>query len=322
MSRSEPHNYPTYIIWQRPPEVHSVQWSSPLGLLQPPLLPQWILQEIITGLKRRKKQLDTGKPIIPIDVCITEHAFQLLEQMYGGHDNFVPMPRVLGEWLTAYLKVSSPWSEEHEQDFVVRCLKESDCKQVHVPWKPVRSLRKILKKAETEIVGERAKSSAPFELLFPSPEDRGAYEVAFCNLTEAHLGSEFFGIGGKTVFLPEHLRWWKKQGDARNPSPVNKKNYPLVDDKHVALVRIVFPADELNMLYVRHEGKHESWVYKGRDCPSHKTKIGGWCMVPRDGWMPLEAGNILLLGRLFKNANGKIQVMPGSLLLKYLGSET
>ena len=312
-----PENLPTYIVWERPDQLDvrlQPERSKRIAiaiqrLFPPPLFHHWILQEIIKGLKRKERDLRWFRGrLVPIDVCLADQFYSASEGLYSPEKRAY-FARHLGQWLTAQVMASSPARlRAGHAGFVIRCLKVEEGK---IPprdaWIPVRPWHRFARKRiEAELLGIDKLVEIPFWLEFP----RARPDPVTLELKHIIAPSEdVYQVKippEKRTFLP-----WKQ--------PIDKSLYPLVDDNHAELVAVTFPHDRKQLCYIQHHGQHETWIYKGKEYAWGNAGLGPWNMVPRDGWVPVEPGNIVLLGRMIgqmiETANAP-RIVPGSLALE------
>jgi len=68
---------------------------------------------------------------------------------------------------------------------------------------------------------------------------------------------------------------------------------------------------EIEQLWIRHIGSHESWLH-------HKT----WNAISREKWEPIVPGDRVVLGRVVEERSNLFRIVPGSLMLRVISLES
>lgn len=308
------YDFPTYIIWKRPGSIDRFPGLENLPkfiyqilriLFPPRLFNRWIYQEIWKELDRRKKTIEAfaGK-IYPIDIFLPKESYSALSKLYSSSPDDLEISRDLGQWLTEQLM--SAWMKKGTQkgnrpELVIRCVVTGDDDQPEFDAiQPMSWREKLARRIEGCLLGIDLPEASPFWIYFPRAVTVKATRVDITNLID---GEE------ETIerFFPEN--------EADLPITIfDPQKYPLVDEKHATIRAALFSTDKLVMLYLRHIGQHETWVYKGVHSKL-VTKLGFWRMAPRDGWMPIVSGNFIVLGRIVEEDDGPY-IVPGSMVLR------
>lgn len=285
----------TYPVWNRHYELSWLPTRTIRGLpgfindflrnyLGSPFLLFRIRDDIISILRTLPETI-AAHPLIEIDVCLSASAAGYLETV-TGKDVYQ-----IGCWLT------NQFSSLHFHEKIGRKIPNT---VIHV-WR--------------DDLGENANDG--YKIYMPWADRYTVYQKSNLALLISrvdvqrespafiinHNRDKVTGFGMED--LCKLLRW----------SPIKAmRRYPLLSDHHIEIASTV-SKDGLERLWVRHCAYHESWKI------SENTAV--WEAIPRDAWVPVLRGNVLVLGRVIPVANPvddhnaiQMVVLPGSLLLK------
>jgi len=326
---------PNYSVWagqsrpkqnrQRPPVIEHTPvlrgWFEKLQrLFRPPILPFWILSEIIEAL-RTYPGYPNEPVLLPLDVCfhkswatklvnrITFNDFNDLsedeDKRLDSQLNRILAP--LSEWLTFQIACYRA-DENRRMDVCVRCLLVdedlSEVKNSNLLICPQRKTRWILRSFEkvwTWLTSQVFTTSLPiFWLRMPPLETQIIVKKVTFHGETPHLVLPEIPIqAGKLVRI------------GRDQLPVStQKRLPLVEDSHVELTIVCFPTDQACQLWVRHLGMHELWITTGKAVEEY-----AWQQIGRGAWHPVQEKQRLLLGRRTGIENNVYRNLPGSLVI-------
>jgi hypothetical protein len=313
---SNSENIPTIVIWkrpiriQRPPSVDNIPFYEKfVSLFHPPIFHFRIRQEILKEFKRIQDRLKIfNGSLFPVDVVFSASGFEKIQLYYSQYQSDVIL-RELGRWLTE--QVTAGFLDQSDKktqwpDIVVRCILAKGTETTY--FENLRQLRLTTLSWMKNLILNYAPGIDLREYPY--------YYVRFPKSIEhAEIKLEFTDLISPTKPV---LEWFNQRIQPFKtltlPIEPDKDLYPLVDEDQVKLTLVKFPDSYGILLYAQQSGRHESWVYNG---PSDEniTKMGGWVNIPRDGWMPIRTGNILVLGRM---ANTKLgaRIVPGSMVIR------
>lgn len=310
----EDQNVPSFhIVWQSPiriqppPKIEKIP-SFPFfsEIFHPPVFHFWAREIIVTALQKKRSLLakfENG--LFPVDVIFTSVGFDLIKKFYSNYQNDKIL-RELGRWLTE--QVTAVYIDKFSKnkrvpDILVRCIVAGKNSKPDKWINPYSLIGKWISKRIPHIENS---GMPPFYLcLRGKPPKTIKVEI-------------------KDMLSPQqsHLNWLDEINLSHEPQCIpNKKfdvrKYPLVDCKQLKLSPVIFPEDNIQLLYAQHDGKHESWVFcsKRSELDKNIITIGSWGNVPRNGWMPVRSDNIIVLGRIVKTSE-EARIVPGSMVLQ------
>jgi hypothetical protein len=309
-------NTPTFrIVWNKPIRIQRPLQPEKLPvynlmseLFYTPVFHFRLRQEIIKDLVLLEGRLDSFKGLFPIDIVFSNTGFEMLKHYYSQYRGDESL-KELGRWLTEQVTavfLDQAKNNRHIPEIFIRCCvekKDNDPELLNEPsWRnPYQLVGDWISRHSTQL---DAPNQRPYRFIFSKSGERTPNAVMFDDL-----------------IAPNHpkLHWFEKGFPPNDlhliPPRVSDLNiFPLVDWEQVRLSLVTFPSNDQNLLFAQHVGRHESWVYNGPD-DENITEMDGWVNIPRDGWMPIYPGNILVLGRIAKMATGA-RIVPGSMLIR------
>jgi len=322
---------PTYMVWSHPSHMQKLHRSDEAP---PPVYDFWAnlvhpagfpfrVQEILLEelYKRYRRFTEYQGSLFPVDVALLPLGFDNAKTYYSVQNDSVF--RNLGMWLTS--QVAAAVSRGFPRvangvDICVRCIYVGAEKQKYVDDEQPEGwvnpcggvIQHLTQKILHDVFDIDAENESPFLLCFPERISFINTKVRFRNLVgPGQPSNDWFEVNLQPAKL-EYIQ----------PKNLSPALYPLSGEKQARITSVVFPSDNDVLLYIQHCGEQETWVYGGPggdsviilDGWSTVTMLDGWSMVPRDGWMPLYSGNIIVLGRIIQTSDGA-RIVPGSMVL-------
>lgn len=306
---------PTYMVWNRTANLEKMLYADdvPASIFRtfskhfyPPKLHLWVrdflLDEISRNHVRWRKYQGS---LLPLDVGFCEPYFKILSSYFYLDEQVLLM--ALGKWLTEQIAaaISHQSSEKLRWlDVCVRCLKieKPDGEWINPTQQGKQKWINWLCKY---FPGFRFPETPPFWYYLPRGEPQGQIAIKW---------SDLLSVGQQVLAEPLPLKLSPGE-QVIIPLTIHAPGfYPFIDERHANITGAIFPSDHAELVYIQHAGKHETWIYQGLGGDPDFTK-DGWSMVPRSGWMPLESGNLILMGRIAETEHG-VRIVPGSMLLR------